>query len=111
MNSISKELTHHSLYCSFQTAFHPSGTEGGGGPDGAAKSDMAFPQAISGMDGRNFDEDGCDTYVVLVERMAKGRASHLDRLLRGWFLVGGGGAIRSWRAWSQANDDRIAGSK
>ena len=31
---------HHSLYWSFQSAFHPSGTLGGGGPEGGTKSAM-----------------------------------------------------------------------
>lgn len=32
------ELAHHSLYWSFHRATQPSGTLGGGGPDGASKS-------------------------------------------------------------------------
>lgn len=33
-------VTYHSLYWSFQRAIQPSGTLGGGGPDGASKSAM-----------------------------------------------------------------------
>lgn len=32
--------TYHSLYSAFQSAFQPSGTLGGGGPDGGTKSAM-----------------------------------------------------------------------
>lgn len=33
-------LEYHSLYCWFHCAFQPSGTLGGGGPEGGRKSDM-----------------------------------------------------------------------
>lgn len=35
--------THHSLYSAFHTALYPSGTLGGGGPVGGAKSFILKP--------------------------------------------------------------------
>lgn len=43
------ELKYHSLYWSFHTAFQPSGTLGGGGPVGAAKSAIVDDQRFQDL--------------------------------------------------------------